>query len=242
MRRVKVRTYSGVVCEQEVFDISDKLDVRTARPRRPRFATPEEREQHKLEISRRKHTRLFNANFGPTSLYSTLTLSDEYEVHTFEEAKRLRDNFIRRLQYAYPDVRIMAYLGRGKATQRIHMHMVSEGVPEEYIRKQWYLGSICGSTAIMTAWITDRTTPVWPITSLTTGRQSRAATAGGPPKTCGSRSGRSQRRSSGSTVSASRPRPPRAICWWRAGRPGMGISTLNMSKSPIRPAGGQGTS
>ena len=45
MRRVKVRTYSGVVCEQEVFDISDKLDVRTARPRRPRFATPEEREQ-----------------------------------------------------------------------------------------------------------------------------------------------------------------------------------------------------
>lgn len=42
MRRVKVRTYSGVVCEQEVFDISDKLDVRTARPRRPRFATPEE--------------------------------------------------------------------------------------------------------------------------------------------------------------------------------------------------------
>ena len=142
MRRVKVRTYSGVVCEQEVFDISDKLDVRTARPRRPRFATPEEREQHKLEISRRKHTRLFNANFGPTSLYSTLTFSNEYEVHTFEEAKRLRDNFIRRLQYAYPDVRIMAYLGRGKATQRIHMHMVSEGVPEEYIRKQWYLGSV----------------------------------------------------------------------------------------------------
>lgn len=143
MRRVKVRTYSGVVCEQEVFDIPDKLrDVRTARPPRPRFATPEEREQHKLEISRRKHTRLFNANFGPTSLYSTLTFSNEYEVHTFEEAKRLRDNFIRRLQYAYPDVRIMAYLGRGKATQRIHMHMVSEGVPEEYIRKQWYLGSV----------------------------------------------------------------------------------------------------
>ena len=138
MRRVKVRTYSGVVCEQEVFDIPDKLqDMRTARPRRPRFATPEEREQHKLEISRRKHTRLFNANFGPTSLYSTLTFSNEYEVHTFEEAKRLRDNFIRRLQYAYPDVRIMAYLGRGKATQRIHMHMVSEGVPEEYIRSSW---------------------------------------------------------------------------------------------------------
>ena len=91
MRRVKVRTYSGVVCEQEVFDIPDKLqDVRTARPPRPRFATPEEREQHKLEISRRKHTRLFNANFGPTSLYSTLTFSNEYEVHTFEEAKRLR--------------------------------------------------------------------------------------------------------------------------------------------------------
>lgn len=150
MRRVKVRTYSGVVCEQEVFDISDKLDVRTARPRRPRFATPEEREQHKLEISRRKHTRLFNANFGPTSLYSTLTLSDEYEVHTFEEAKRLRDNFIRRLQYAYPDVRIMAYLGRGKATRASTCTWCPRGCRRSTsasngIWAAWCASSICGA-------------------------------------------------------------------------------------------------
>ena len=244
MRRVKVRTYSGVVCEQEVFDIPDKLqDVRTARLRRPRFATPEEREQHKLEISRRKHTRLFNANFGPTSLYSTLTFSNEYEVHTFEEAKRLRDNFIRRLQYAYPDVRIMAYLGRGKATQRIHMHMVSEGVPEEYIRKQWYLGSVVRIEHLREHCYYDGVDHGQDYTGLANYLFDHwTPEQGGPPKTCGSRSGKSQRRSSGSTASESRPRPPRAICWWRAGRPGMGISTLNMSKSPIRPAGGQGRS
>lgn len=59
----------------------------------------------------------------------------------------MRDNFIRRLQYAYPDVRIMAYLGRGKATQRIHMHMVSEGVPEEYIPPSNGIWAACAHRA-----------------------------------------------------------------------------------------------
>lgn len=143
MRRVIRDTYSGSVCEREVYDISELTkNVKAAKPPKPRFQNEEEREQHKLGISRRRHARLVNANFSPTSLYSTLTFSNEYEVHTFEEAKRIRDNFVRRLKYAYPEARIMAYLGRGKSTNRIHMHMLSEGVPEELIRRQWYLGSV----------------------------------------------------------------------------------------------------
>ena len=86
MQRVKRRIFSGVVCEQEVFNVSDRLtDIKKAEPR-PRFKTEEEREQHKIGISRRKHARLVNENFSPRSLYSTLTLDDENEVHTFKEA------------------------------------------------------------------------------------------------------------------------------------------------------------
>ena len=143
MRRVIRNTYAGAVCEREVYDISELTrNVKAAKPPKPRFQTEEEREQHKLGISRRRHARLVNANFSPTSLYSTLTFSNEYEVHTFEDAKRIRENFIRRLKRACPEARIMAYLGRGKATNRIHLHMLSEGVPEELIRRQWYLGSV----------------------------------------------------------------------------------------------------
>ena len=142
MQRVKRRIFSGVVCEQEVFNVSDRLtDVKKAEPR-PRFKTEEEREQHKIGISRRKHARLVNENFSPRSLYSTLTLDDENEVHTFKEAKRIRDLFVRRLKYAFPDAVIFIYLGRGKNTNRIHAHMLSDGVPEEAIKKQWVYGNI----------------------------------------------------------------------------------------------------
>ena len=142
MQRVKRRIFSGAVCEQEVFNISDRLtDIKKAEPR-PRFKTEEEREQHRIGISRRKHARLVNENFSPRSLYSTLTLDDENEVHTFKEAKRIRDLFVRRLKYAFPDAVIFIYLGRGKNTNRIHVHMLSDGVPEEAIKKQWIYGSI----------------------------------------------------------------------------------------------------
>ena len=141
MKRVKKRTFSGVVCEQEVFLIANNASIKNAEYR-PRFKTDEEREQHKLSISRRKHARLFNENFSPSSLYSTLTFDDLHEVHTFEDANRIRNLYTRRLKYAFPDAVIFSYLGRGKSTQRIHMHMVSEGLPEEIILKQWHYGRI----------------------------------------------------------------------------------------------------
>lgn len=50
---------------------------------RPRFKNEEEREAHRIGISRRRHARTINENYGPTSLYSTLTLDNESEVHTF---------------------------------------------------------------------------------------------------------------------------------------------------------------
>ncbi len=142
MRRVKRRIFSGSICEQIVFNVSDRVhNLKTAKPR-PRFKSEEEREKHKLEISRRRHIRGFQANFSPSSIYSTLTFSDEYEVHTFPEARRIRDNYCRRLLRAYPNSVIYIYMGRGKSTHRIHFHMVSEGIPEEGIHNKWTWGSI----------------------------------------------------------------------------------------------------
>lgn len=142
MRRIKRRTFFGVVCEQEVFTIPDRVkDIRKAEPR-PRFATPEEREQHKINISRRKHARYFNANFSPTSLYSTLTFDVEHECHEYADVKHVRDIYVRRLKYAYPDAVIFIYVGRGKSTQRFHIHMVSEGIPEEFIKSKWEFGNV----------------------------------------------------------------------------------------------------
>ena len=142
MQRVKTRYFSGAVCDQIVFSVPDRVqNIKKAEPR-PRFKTEEEREQHRIGISRRNHVRLFNANFSPTSLYSTLTLNNEYEVHTFQEARRLRDNYTRRLMYHFPGAKLLIYMGRGKGTRRIHFHMVSEGIPEGMITKLWGMGEI----------------------------------------------------------------------------------------------------
>lgn len=145
MKRVKRRLFSGAVCEQIIYSISNRADVKKCAPR-IRFKDDTEREQHRMGISRRNHARLVNENFSPTSLYSTLTIDDEHEVHTFEEAKHIRDLYFRRLKYACPKAVIFIYLGRGKSTNRIHSHMLSEGVPEEVIRKQWTYGRIVSCT------------------------------------------------------------------------------------------------
>lgn len=114
MQRVKRRIFSGVVCEQEVYTVSDRANIKKAEPR-PRFKDDEERAQHRIGISKRKHQRLVNENFSPLSLYSTLTFDDDSEVHTFSEARRIRDNYFRRLQRACPDAKIIIYMGRGKS-------------------------------------------------------------------------------------------------------------------------------
>ncbi|WP_306568880.1 hypothetical protein [Faecalispora jeddahensis] len=142
MPRIKRRTYAGSVCEQEVFTVPDRVkNLKAAEPRQ-RFMTDAEREKHKLGISRRHHARMVNENFSPRSLYSTLTLDNEHEVHTFEEARRIRDLYVRRLKYANPDARISIYMGRGKSTYRIHFHMLSDGIDEKTILEKWQAGSI----------------------------------------------------------------------------------------------------
>ena len=142
MKRIKKRIFSGTVCEQLVFNVSDRTrNIKAAKPRL-RFKTQEERERHKMLISRRNHARLINENMDPSGHYSTLTFNNRYEVHTFDEARIVRDRFFRRLKYHHPEAVIFLYMGRGESTDRIHFHMISKGVSEETIRKHWFYGEV----------------------------------------------------------------------------------------------------
>ncbi len=145
-RLMKRRIFAGGICEQLVYPVADgcrKPDTYDPEKQpRKRFKNEAEYERFKLEISRRLHNRSFHANFIPGDTYSTLTFDDDWEVHDFRDAKRIRGNFVRALQRKYPDAVIFLYMGRGKSTQRIHFHMVSHGIPEEFISEKWKYGSV----------------------------------------------------------------------------------------------------
>ena len=139
---VKSRTFSGVVCEQIVYSVSSKIKDTSKAKLRPRFKDEADRRRPSDEIARRRHAQLINANFDANSYYSTLTMDDEHEVHTVADVKRLRDNYARRLLYAYPDAVFVLYYGRGKSTERFHLHMISKGIPPAAIAEKWGMGGV----------------------------------------------------------------------------------------------------
>ena len=98
-KRHKRRLFTGAVCTQIVYTVSDGANKKTSKPRKPRFQTQAEREEFNGKLSADRLAAIVNANFGPTSLYSTLTLSVENEVHTAQEMRRLRDLLCRSLLF-----------------------------------------------------------------------------------------------------------------------------------------------
>jgi hypothetical protein len=141
MRRIKRRTFAGCVCEQEVFPVaSNRRSLEDAEPRQW-FASDEERRRHNDLAALRKFTQIVNATFGPGSLYSTLTFDRAHEVHTYWEAKLILENFIKRLRRINPDAQLVVVMGTG-ATNRIHFHMLSNGLTKEQIADKWGQGEI----------------------------------------------------------------------------------------------------
>lgn len=139
----KRKTYSGVVLEQELFNIAPNTrKLRDAEPRLPPYAVDAVREEFNLKQSLRRFIRLINHNFGPWSWYVTLTLDAQHYVDDFGEAAKLLDNYIRRLQYSCPDLVAVAVMGRGIKTDRIHFHMIISGTDREIISKKWKNGKI----------------------------------------------------------------------------------------------------
>lgn len=146
VKTMKKRIFAGCTCEQIVYNVPDGIrNLKAYDPEkssRKRFKDESDRARHRTEISRRNFIRIVNENFAPGDLYVTLTFDNDWEVHTFEDAKRIRKNFVRSVQRAYPDAVIVAVMGRGKGTERIHFHLLVNGIPEEFISEKWKYGSI----------------------------------------------------------------------------------------------------
>lgn len=142
-RQMKRPVYAGCTLDIEVMACTDPKSgkIRDAKPKL-RFKDEAERVAHRMGMALRRFIRKFNATFRAGDLYATLTFDDDHEVHTFKEARRVRDAFWRRLRRAYPQTVMVIVMGRGKSTSRIHMHLVTQGVPEEAIRKAWVWGMV----------------------------------------------------------------------------------------------------
>ena len=146
VKTMKKRIFAGSTCEQIVYNLPEGTrkpkGYDPEQPGRKRFKDEAERERHKTEISRRSFIRLVNTNMEPGDLYVTLTFNNDWEVHTFEEARRIRYNYIRTLIRKYPEAVIFAVMGRGRGTRRIHFHLLIKGVPEEFVIKKWKYGEV----------------------------------------------------------------------------------------------------
>ena len=66
-KRCKRRLFAGTVCTQIVYNVSEQADIKSSKPRKPRFATQAERDEFNSKISAGKFAALINANFGPAS-------------------------------------------------------------------------------------------------------------------------------------------------------------------------------
>lgn len=139
MKRVKRRIYYGSICEQEVYNVGD--GSRSLHRRRPRFETDEERREHREKIAFREYYRKFMATFNSGSLYSTLTFDREHEILTRWEAEEVKRSFVRALQRINPNTQIDLHIGLGNR-DRIHFHMVTNGLTAEQILSKWKWGKI----------------------------------------------------------------------------------------------------
>lgn len=139
----KRRTYSGAVLEQEVYNVAANTKrLKKAEPKPPPFQTEEQRQRHIELASRRRFERIVNTNFDPRSFYATFTLDDEHLVDNFADAARILNNYTRRLQYACPDLAMVAVMGRGITTDRIHFHAIIKNADAQTISEKWTAGAV----------------------------------------------------------------------------------------------------
>lgn len=146
VKTMKRRIFAGNTCEQIVYNVPvgvrEPKTYDPEKPKRQRFKDEEEYDSFKAGISLRTLTRIINANFSPGDWNTCLTFNNEWEVHTFEDARKIRENYVRALRRKYPDSVIIGVMGRGKGTARIHFHMLIKGIPEEFIKQKWKYGEV----------------------------------------------------------------------------------------------------
>lgn len=93
--------------------------------------------------------RLVNANFREgKDLYITLTFDEAHRPDTRADAKRLTDNFIRRMKRAWDKAGFISpfkwlYVIEGADGKRLHVHLLmSGGLSEACIRRLWGMADI----------------------------------------------------------------------------------------------------
>lgn len=139
---MKKRIFAGVICDQIVYPVGEGTRTDYRGEPKPRFKDASERSAYNRACARRANERRINNSFTTAGYFITFTMSNEWECHDYEEAKRLRRNYYRRIKRAYPDAKLALYLGRGKSTDRIHMHGFIEGAPESAIIEKWTYGDV----------------------------------------------------------------------------------------------------
>lgn len=136
-------THSGVVLEQDVFPIFSKgQNLWNAEPKKSPARSQAEKDLYNAKQSQKRCIRNMNQNFTPDDYFVTTTMDKDHYVDTFPEAINIRENYIKRLQRVNPKVKIMAFMGRGKRTKRIHFHFVISGVSRRAISEKWFHGNV----------------------------------------------------------------------------------------------------
>lgn len=102
---------------------------------------------HEIFFPDRKNPEKINELFKKGKLTEAekerlLKKDSEELARSYKDLKRVRDNFYRKIKRKYPEAVVFIYMGRGKTTSRGHIHMISSGVPEEFILKTWEYGCI----------------------------------------------------------------------------------------------------
>lgn len=142
MKRVKQRIFAGTTCDQVIMHVCDG-DVGSRNPQPvERFQSEEERQAFNNGRGLRRFIRLINSNFTPAGYYLTLTFDDANEVYYFEDAKRIRENFRRKIRRIDPNSVYVIVMGRGDNTARIHFHMLYEGKDIDRIKAAWTYGKV----------------------------------------------------------------------------------------------------
>lgn len=139
-KRFKRNIFAGPTCDTIVYTAPVRNGV--AVKSRQRFKSEEERAEHRRLIARRHCAQLVNENISTSGYYCTLTFDNDNEVHTMEEAKKVRTNFRRRVLYRNPDAVLFIFMGRGKGTDRIHFHVICDHVTKEDILLSWRAGKV----------------------------------------------------------------------------------------------------
>lgn len=127
-----------------IYNISDNYKIKKVRNRRRTVSTPQQKNLNDKR-AKRYFRQLVHTNFAKSGYHLTLTYSEENLPPSLDEAKRLVDNYIRRLKRRNNknDNKILKYIivDEYSETGRIHHHIIIDcGLDRDVIESCWKLG------------------------------------------------------------------------------------------------------